>query len=514
MTWIAIPLVACSGLLAAATCRTAAPDAGSATDKPNIVLILSDDQNYTDFGFMGNRHVQTPNLDRLAAQSARYVNGYVPSSVCSPSLATILTGLYPHKHGIHYNHPPPGNAAFNRMTSADEYVRVRSRSFSLIRAVDTLPRLLSQRSGYRCLQTGKFWEGHFSNGGFTDGMTLFKAVPGQTFGGNRKLAGGELVAHGNGDAGLAIGRVTMQPIFDFLEAHGDRPFLIWYAPYLPHQPHDSPQKYYDLYEGRPDVPEHCIPYYASISRFDETVGRLVRYIEQKGLAKNTLFVFVVDNGWEPSTRRAKHRSQEFDHTRRSKRAPFDYGLRTPILIRWDGRVRPATHEALVSSIDIVPTLLAATGHADKAKSLPGVNLLPSATGSEKLDPDRAVFGEIYPGDASALGNPSRDVAYRWVRKGDFKLIVTHSHNTKKQRKSLGCPKSQGFDTGVRSRAGAWGGYLSGDALFNVVADPDESKNLIADTHYAGQVAELRRLLDRWWTPRDDPPTVKPGPVQP
>ncbi|NQT14300.1 MAG: sulfatase-like hydrolase/transferase, partial [Planctomycetes bacterium] len=170
--------------------------AAEGVDRPNVVLILSDDQAYGDFGFMGNRDVETPHLDRLAAQSARYPNGYVPSSVCSPSLATLLTGLYPHQNGIHYNHPPPGNGAFNRMTSLDEYVRVRSRSFYLIRSVDTLPRLLGDRAGYRTLQTGKFWEGHFSNAGFTDGMTVFKPVPGQTFGGNRTLSGGQLAAHG------------------------------------------------------------------------------------------------------------------------------------------------------------------------------------------------------------------------------------------------------------------------------------------------------------------------------
>ncbi|MCA9054230.1 MAG: sulfatase-like hydrolase/transferase, partial [Planctomycetaceae bacterium] len=147
---------------------------GSSTQRPNIVLIIPDDLTYRDLGLMGNRLVKTPHLDRLADRSARYPHGYVPTSVCSPSLATLLTGLYPHQHGIHYNHPPPGNAAFNRMASAAEYERIRSQGFELIRSVPTLPRVLAA-NGYRCLQTGKFWEGHFRNAGFTDGMTLFKA---------------------------------------------------------------------------------------------------------------------------------------------------------------------------------------------------------------------------------------------------------------------------------------------------------------------------------------------------
>ena len=104
---------------------------------------------------------------------------------------------------------------------------------------------------------------------------------------------------GNGDAGLAIGRETMQPIYDFLDDCGeDQPFMIWYAPFLPHTPHDSPEGFYEPYRDK-GIPEHKIPYYACISWFDETVGELVKTIEDRGLAENTLFVFVVDNGFDP-----------------------------------------------------------------------------------------------------------------------------------------------------------------------------------------------------------------------
>jgi len=445
---------------------------------PNIVLIISDDQAYRDFGFMGNAQVLTPQLDRLATQSARFIHGYVPSSVCSPSLATLLTGLYPHQHGIHYNHPPPGNAAMNRMTSAEEYKRARSRSFSRIRSVPTLPRMLHRERGYVSLQTGKFWEGPFSNAGFTHGMTRFEPVPEQAFGGNRTLASGEVVAHGNGDWGLRIGRVTMQPIREFLDAHGDRPFFIWYAPYLPHQPHDAPQEYLDMYADRPGVPQHQLPYYASISQFDDTVGQLVQAIEDAGLAADTLFVFVVDNGWSASTTAAG--ASDYRQTRRSKRSPFEDGLRTPILLRWDGQVAPATMEELVSSIDIVPTVLSAAGLTGPARDLPGIDLLPVAKGRTRVPADRAIFGEIYPGDATTTGNPARDIAYRWVRQGDLKLITVHKHG----------------------RAAAWGDYLNDDALFNVVVDPSESVDLINRPEHASDVVRLRRLLDGWWNPQE------------
>lgn len=146
-------------------------NSATAADRPNVVIVLADDLSYRDVGFMGNRLVHTPNIDRLAADSARYPNGYVPMSVCRPSLATILTGLYPHQHGIHFNHPPPGLRVMRRDMTADEYHHTRAMADYFIQDVSTLPRILADH-GYACLQTGKHWEGGFSGAGFTHGMTL------------------------------------------------------------------------------------------------------------------------------------------------------------------------------------------------------------------------------------------------------------------------------------------------------------------------------------------------------
>lgn len=446
---------------------------------PNIVYIISDDQTWSDFGFMGNERVHTPNLDALAAQSARYVNAYVPTSVCRPSLVTLLTGLYPHQHGVHFNHGPPGNSAYNKMTSREEYELARQPEFELIKKVETLPAILHRELGYRSLQTGKFWEGHWRNGGFTEGMTTFEPPPAsQTFGGARTLANGERVAHGNGDIGLQIGRETMAPITDFIDdcTAKDQPWMVWYAPYLPHQPHDSPEKFFQLARNRPGVAEHEIPYYASIAQFDHTVGELIRYVEATGGAANTLFVLVVDNGWSPGRNREKNRPEEFAHTRKSKRAPFDDGVRTPTLVRWDGVIKPATHEGLVNSIDIVPTLLSAAG-TKIPSTMPGINLLPSARGEQSLDPERPVFGEIYPGDATSLGHPEKDIAYRWVRHRNLKLIVPHGKQP-------------------------WGGYLKKPALFDIAKDPRETSDLANDPARSNDIARLVTMLNAWWDGRN------------
>lgn len=452
--------------------------------RPNIVLIVADDQAWTDFGFMGNTRVHTPHLDRLAARSVKFSNGYVPSSVCRPSLVSLLTGLYPHQHGVHFNHGPPGNAGYNAMSSVEQYRRTREREFALIGQQKTLPGLLSNQAGYRCLQTGKFWEGHWRNGGFTEGMTTFTAPPpGQTFGGARTLADGSIVAHGNGDAGLQIGRVTLQPIYDFIDdcTTTGQPWFVWYAPYLPHQPHDSPQPYFDLARSHPGVQAHEVPYFASIAQFDDTVGQLLQFLEGNRQLANTVVVFVSDNGWRPGRIPQKNRPVEFAHTARSKRAPFDDGLRTPILIRWDGEITPTTWESPVSSVDLMPTLLAAAGVAEDGwPQLAGHNLLPVCRGRRQPDRDRRVYGSIYPGDASSLNDPAADVAYRWIRQGRLKLIVPH-------------PQQPGRN--------AWGGHLQTPALFDVVADPFEEHDLASRPGYQTDLSRLRIQLDGWWNPQ-------------
>ena len=446
-----------------------------ASPPPNIVYIISDDQTYRDFGFMGNQRVHTPHLDALAARSLVFPNGYVPTSVCRPSLVTLLTGLYPHQHGVTFNHGPPGNAGYNRMASRKAYEKARAPEFELIQKVDTLPALLRDKKGYRSLQTGKFWEGHWRNGGFTEGMTLFTPPPGQTYGGVRTLANGEKAAHGNGDWGLKIGRETMNPIRDFILDCGKSatPWLVWYAPYLPHQPHNSPERYYKLARSKPDVTEHELPYFAAIAQFDDTVGELIDFVEKNADASHTIFVLIVDNGWTPARKRSKSRPAEFDHTKESKRAPFEDGVRTPILIRWDGHIEPRTDLSLVSSVDLVPTLLSAAG-LKKTEKMPGIDLLEE----QAADPDRAVFGEIYPGDASSLGNPAGDIAYRWVRRRNLKLIVPHRQHGK----------------------APWGHYLSGPALFDLDKDPREQNNLISNAELAGERRGLTALLDSWWNP--------------
>jgi uncharacterized sulfatase len=397
--------------------------AAAVPDRPNVVLIISDDQGWSDFGFMGSKNTNTPNLDKLAADSAVFPNGYVPTSLCRASLATLLTGLYGSQHKICCNDFPTA--------------KERSETHPFIRSVPTVPRLLAEK-GYASFQTGKFWEGHHSNAGFTDGMT----TQGR-----------------HGDEGLAIGRKTMQPIYDFVDrsARAKKPFFVWYAPMMPHANHNPPKRIAKKYEGRFES-KAVANYYAMCEWFDQTCGQLIDFLVERKLRDNTIILFVIDNGWVQNP-------DVPNKPLRSKLTPYDAGLRTPILISWKDHVKPARYDDLVSSIDLPPTILTACNIAPP-KSMPGLNLLDVAAGNGPLKRD-AVFGEIFTHDAVSLDRPELSITHLWLRSGEWKLI--------------------------RPQPGKGG---EGDPeLYNIADDPTEQRNLAPAR--PEEVKRLGEMLDRW-----------------
>jgi uncharacterized sulfatase len=398
-------------------------------EKPNIVLIISDDHGWTDYGFMGHKQVRTPHLDKLAAGGLVFPRGRVPSSLCCPSLASIITGQYPHQHKITCNDPP------GKIQSA-EWRAGREQLDRFLETVPTLPRVLAAH-GYVSFQSGKWWQDNFARGGFTHGMTT----------GDPKKGGR------HGDEGLDIGRKTMQPIFDFVSKAKDdgKPFFLWYAPMLPHQPHNPPERLLARY--RPLAPnEHVAKYWAMVEWFDETCGQLLDYLDQQKLASNTIVLYVTDNGWVQGPD---------GKPLRSKLTPYDAGLRTPIIVRWPQRVKPRRSDALAMSIDLFPTILAAAG-IERPAALPGVDLLDDrATAARK-----AVYGECFLHTFVNLDRPADNLVARWIVDGDWKLIVPRDA-------AKGKPE-----------------------LYDLAADPHEKTDLAAK--HGDRVESLRRKLDVWW----------------
>jgi len=411
--------------------------------QPNVVLIIGDDQAWTDYGFMGHPSIKTPNLDRLASESLVYSFGYVPTSLCRPSLATMITGLYPHQHGITGNDPArPKGVKRSSLQYQEENERLTSRMVSSA----TLPQLLSH-AGYLSFQSGKWWEGHYSKGGFTRGMSH-----------GDPARGGR-----HGDEGLEIGRAGLDPLFDFIQEFRDRPFFIWYAPFLPHTPHDPPDRLLsaNLQEG---IPVELSRYYAMCQWFDETVGDLLAYLEAEQLAQRTLVIFVADNGWIQRTEQTPVPSGwHFNFAPRSKRSANEGGIRTPLVLRWPGKIEPGRVDLPVSTIDLAPTILWAAG-LEPTDQMSGVNLLDHSAVVARGE----VFGDIYTHDVLDLRDPLASLKYRWCVRQPWTLIVPHTPNIP--------------DAELR--------------LFDVVSDPNEMQNLAADR--PDLVVDLYRAIQNWW----------------
>lgn len=396
---------------------------------PNIVMIISDDQSWTDYGFMGHSEIKTPNLDDLAKESVVFRRGYVPTALCRPSLMTLVTGHYAHRHGVTGNDPSPKYAA----RESKLYHERRAKLISYIDQFDTLPELLGER-GYLSHQSGKWWEGNFKRGGFTHGMT--RGFP---------QRGGR-----HGDDGLKIGREGMKSIEQFVDTaiNQGKPFFLWYAPFLPHTPHNPPQRLLNKYKTE-DRPLPIARYYAMCDWFDETCGQLIDYVEKKGVRDNTLIVYVTDNGWIQNPQRN-------GYAPRSKQTPYEGGIRTPIMFSWPKALKPADRPELVSSIDLVPTILGAAG-AEVPKDLPGLNLLSNLEQGTKIQ-RKAIFGEGFAHDIADVENPQASLLYRWCIEGRWKLLLTYDGEVNRYKSSH--PRSE-----------------TRPQLFDLLGDPHEKTNV-------------------------------------
>jgi len=416
--------------------------------RPNIVFILSDDQAWTDYGFMGHADIQTPHLDELARCSLVFERGYVASPLCRPSLASIATGLYPFQHGITGNDPDGKN---NR--------EVLDRPFKVaFHQHPSFIKLLTEK-GYLAHQSGKWWEGSWKAGGFTEGMTH----------GDPERGGR------HGDEGLTIGRDTMKPVTDFIDHAVDenKPFLIWYAPFLPHDPHNPPQRLLNKYE-KPGRANDVTRYYAMCEWFDETCGELIGHLDEKGVRDNTMIVYLCDNGWAAASTNNDDPNQKLwrGFALRSKGSPFENGIRTPILVSWPGHTEPKHSDDLAHAIDVFPTIADAAGLTPPA-DLPGINLLDSEARAQR----DAVFGVSNSIHNMTYGDPVDTLQYLWCIEGDWKLLIRY----------------HGKDTTRYRNVHIWDKQPV--RLYNLKNDPQE-ENEVSSSH-PEVVKRLRKRIEAW-----------------
>lgn len=415
---------------------------------PNIVLIISDDQAWTDYSFMGHADIKTPHLDKLAQQSMVFERGYVAAPVCRPSLASMATGRFPFTHGV------TGNDADGKNERAKKDVPVKKKFHQF----PSFIKLLTE-NGYLSHQSGKWWEGSFKDGGFTYGMTH-----------GDPTRGGR-----HGDAGLKIGRKGMKPVKDFinLSLSEKKPFLLWYAPFLPHTPHNPPKRLLKKY-SKAGRPASVAKYYAMCEWFDETCGTLIDHLEAKNIRDNTVIIYICDNGWAAAdaNRDDPHQKLWINYAQRSKSSPYENGIRTPIMISWPGKVNPEKSINFAHAIDLFPTIAAVAG-LQAPVDLPGINLL----NHKKVEERKRVFGTCYATHNMDLKNPDDALQYLWCIEGDWKLILRY----------------HGKDTTKYRNLHIWD--QAPQRLYNLKKDPHE-KNDVSAAH-PEIVQRLKLEIEKW-----------------
>ena len=352
--------------------------------QPNILFILTDDQGYGDLSAHGNPVLKTPNLDRLRAESVRFVDFQV-SPTCAPTRSALLTGRHEFKNGITHTILERERLALGTATLAEQL----------------------QKAGYR---TGIFGKWHLGDEaqyqpnqrGFSEVFIHGAGGIGQSYAGScgdvpKNSYYGPTILH-NGKFVKTAGYCTDEFFAQATrwiegEAAAKRPFLAWVATNAPHGPYNAKPEDAALYEGK-GLGKDTENFFGMLHNIDQNVGRILAKIEALGLAQDTLVVFMNDNGGTAGTKvfNAGMRAQ--------KGTAFMGGIRAISFWRLPGRFQPSDVKALAAHIDVAPTILELTGtpaSATMQAQMEGRSLLPLLTakvGQQVAWPDRTLFTHV------------------------------------------------------------------------------------------------------------------------
>jgi len=387
--------------------------------KPNVFLIISDDQGWPDLGCLGSKPVQTPSLDRLATEGTRATSFYVTWPACTPSRGSLLTGRYPQRNGL-YDMVRNDLVNYGHRFTAEEYAVSPEMTLGLdpkeFTIADHLKRSgyvngvvgkwdMGQAKRYLPLQRGfDFFYGHGNNG--IDYYTHERYGIPSLFRGNQRT---------EEDKGTYVTEVFERESLAFVKEHaGKNPFFLYLAFNAPHSastlaedngaekpgvqaPEEEVAKYRGLVKE-----EKLVRYFAAVSRMDTAIGRVLAAIEAAGETEETIVIFLSDNGGSGNGGNAPLRG--------SKSTMWEGGLRVPFLMKWPGKI-PAgkVTDEFLTSLEILPTLLAATGTpAPEGLKLDGFDLLPVLRG-EMPSPRTEMFWQRRSDVAARVG------PYKWVQ---------------------------------------------------------------------------------------------------
>ncbi len=391
---------------------------GLAETKPNIVMFLADDLGWTGLSCFGSDLYETPNLDALADAGMMFTDAYAACTVCSPTRASIMTGMYPAR--LHCTDFIAGqNRPYARLRIPDWTKRLETKYVTIAEAL--------RGAGYRTAHVGKWHlEGKGENVEGTDavsqGFDVSIAKPAGTRGyflrkGTTSKAGTNYVTDWLTDKAC-----------NFIDDAKDQPFFLYFAYHVPHTPIQGRADLVEYFQQkvRPNATHNNPTYAAMVASLDQSVGRVLEQLKAHGLDDSTMVVFTSDNGGL-TQRYGKHDGfTENLPLRRGKGSAYEGGVRVPTIIRWPGVTKPGTTcRTPIMTIDYYPTFLdvaRATGDADHNHSIDGRSLSPLLR-DPAIKIDRSLYWH-YPHYHAGGDGP-----YSAIRSGDYRLIEFHEDNS-------------------------------------------------------------------------------------
>jgi arylsulfatase A-like enzyme len=310
--------------------------------RPNIIVIMSDQQRPDSLGCYGNEFVQTPHLDKLAESGASFDNAFTVFPLCTPARATMWTGVYPH-----------ANAIMDCVYGIDD-------AFEYSAYPVTIGSIL-KKNGYT---TGYFGKWHLGNKtpDDWDHWQAFNSGGGHWIDGKQSFQNGEYAPDEQTDSMIELLKSFKKD---------DMPFFLVQSYYPPHEPYMPPQRYLDLYRGRGIIHPG---YYGAVTAIDDLVGRTLEAIEETGYRDNTLIIYTSDHGEHFNYRGRNHKSTAHDDS-----------IRIPLLVNWPGKIASdLRYNDPVGLQDLVPTLMDYAG-CDRPDYLQGVSLRPAIEGRDRIN---------------------------------------------------------------------------------------------------------------------------------
>jgi len=435
---------------------------------PNVIFILADDLGYGDLGCYGQKKIETPNLDRIAAEGMRFTQFYAGSTVCAPSRCCLMTGY-------HTGH------AFIRGNGKDN-----------LRPSDVTVAKILQKRGYKTGLIGKWGLGHEGSTGvptkqgfdeffgYLDQHHAHNYYPAFLHRGEERVKLKNVVP-GDGPFGKGVATEKLEYSHDlfaaealsFVERHKDRPFFLYLAFTIPHANNEGGKRGMETPDLGPyrdkDWPENQKAHAAMITRMDRDIGRLMEKLKKLDLDEKTIVFFSSDNGPHREGGNDPDFAKSNGPLRGIKRDLYEGGIRVPLLARWPGKIARGTTSEFVGAFwDVLPTLAELAGaKAEVPSGLDGVSFAPTLLGQGEQVKHSDLYWAFYERQGA-----------RALRMGKWKAVQQPLHGSIQ--------------------------------LYDLEADPGERSDIASKQPEI--VAEMRGRMDAAYAPSDRwkfPPPAKP-----